>query len=296
MQELTIVVTCTGRKTLPVAPGLSLRDLPNDSLSRKADTWRSRVHLTSAPRRSLRRLYQGEAWQCSLELEQRARVAGYSPTMYVASAGLGLRPVDTEAPGYGATFTSGHADSVPLGDGEDRAWWSMLCAGDDAIALADLPPRPTLLVLSAAYASPLADDLETLGARNPNVLVVGGGAPAPGVKQLVANRALRTELGGSAMSLNQRIAGAWLDRLHGRDLTAPDAFEEWDSWVAAVERVETWDRRPMSDDMVVRTIRSMLAANDRLAWSPALRVLRDSGYACEQQRFKRLFALAREEL
>lgn len=296
MQELTVVVTCTGRKTLPVAPGLSVRDLPNDSLAWRADTWRSRVHNARAPRRSLRQLYKGEAWQCSLELEQRARAAGYNPTMFVASAGLGLRPVDTDAPGYAATFTSGHADSVSLGDGEDRAWWSELCAGDDAIALADLPARPTLLVLSAAYASPLADDLEAFGARNPDVLVVGGGAPVPGVKQVAANRALRTELGGSAMSLNQRIAGAWLDRLHGRSLTAPDAFEQWDSWVAAVQRVETWDRRPVSDDMVMRAIRSMLAANARLAWSPALRVLRDSGYACEQKRFKRLFALAMEEL
>lgn len=296
MQELSIVVTCTGRKTLSAAPGLRVRDLPDESLSRRADIWRERVRDTPGPRRPLRELYKGEAWKCSLALEQRAQAAGYEPTLYVASAGLGLQRADREAPGYGATFTAGHADAVSRDDVEGQAWWAALNTGEGATALADLPMRPTLLVLSDAYGSPLAADLQALGERNAEVLAVGGRAPVPGVKHLAANLALRAELGGSAMSLNQRIAATWLDRLAGKSLTAPDRFDQWDEWASAVQRVETWDRRPMTDDQVVRAIRSMRATNQGLAWSPALRVLRDSGYACEQKRFKRLFALATEEV
>lgn len=294
MSQLSIVVTCTDRKTLPPAPGLSARELPEGSLPERADMWRARVHSCDAERRTLRDLYKGEAWKCSLDLEKSAAALGLAPTTYVASAGLGLRQIDDVSPGYAATFATGHADSVVKRAGDAHQWWSALAAAPTALALADLPERPTLIVLSAAYSAPLADDLRALAAKNPDVLVVGGGQPVPRAKHVVANRALRAELRGTAMSLNQRIAQAWLNRLNGRPLTAPELFPEWDHWVDQVQQHETWNRTSMSDEAVIQAIRSMIDANQRLTWSPALRQLRDSGYACEQKRFKRLFTKASE--
>lgn len=295
MGQLSIVVTCTDRKTLSPASGLSARELPQGSLPERADTWRARLHSFDGERRTLRDLYKGEAWRRSLDVEKKATELDLAPTMYVASAGLGLCQVDDVAPGYAATFATGHADSVAERAGDARHWWSALSAGPTALALADLPRRPTLIVLSAAYAAPLADDLRALASTNPEVLVVGAVQPIPGARHVVANRALRAELRGTAMSLNQRMARAWLERLDGRPLTAPELFPEWERWVDRVRQPETWDRTPMSDEMAIKAIRSMIAANDRLTWSPALRQLRDSGYACEQKRFKKLFTKASEE-
>jgi hypothetical protein len=240
----------------------------------------------------LRDLYLGEAWRCSLDLEARAEAAGFRPTLYVASAGLGLRDANDEAPAYAATFTAGQDDSVAESDAEARDWWAAMCAGGDYPGLAGLPKRPTLVVLSAAYGKPLSADLAALAATNPDVLVVGGTGPVPGATRIAADRSLRAELGGSVMSLNQRMAGAWLDRLAGRALNSADAIADWSSWSAKVQQVETWDRRTMTDEMVVRAVTTMLQDNARLSWSPALRILRESGYACEQKRFKHLFSIA----
>lgn len=294
MQELSIVVTCTARKVLAPSPGLRAGELSDESVSRRAAIWLEHFHRTSGPLRPLRELYKGEAWQQSLELERRATLAGFRPILYVASAGLGLRRADSEAPGYSATFTMGHADSVAANTADAARWWGALCEAQDALRLSSLPDVPTLVVLSAAYAGPLRRDVADLARTNSDVLVVGGGAPVSGTKHLTANRALRFVLGGSAMSINQRIAGAWIDRLGGRALTTSDAFREWDSWVAQVQRVETWDRHPMSDDAVTAAIRSMLTTSPNIAWSPALRALRSSGFACEQKRFKKLFMLVSE--
>jgi hypothetical protein len=294
LQELSIVVTCTGRKVLAPSPELHAGDLPDESVSRRAEVWLERLHRTSSPLRALRELYKGEAWQQSLELERRATLAGFKPVLYVASAGLGLRRTDSKAPGYSATFTMGHADSVAANTADAARWWGALCEAHGVLKLSSLPDVPTLVVLSAAYAGPLRHDVADLARKNPDVLVVGGGAPVPGTKHLTANRALRFALGGSAMSINQRIAGAWIDRLGGRSLTTSDAFAEWDSWVAQVQRVESWDRHPMSDDAVTAAIRSMLTTSPSIAWSPALRALRSSGFACEQKRFKNLFTLVTE--
>jgi hypothetical protein len=289
MRELSIVVTCTGRKSLPAAAGLSARDLPSDSLSHRADTWRRRVHRSSAPRRPLRNLYMGDAWVQSIGLERRARAAGFSPTTYVASAGLGLRPVDAYAPAYSATFTGGHPDRVVDATEDAQEWWAELCSDPAATTLAALRGRPALLVLSSAYATPLAEDLRALAAEDDEVLVVGGGPSVPGAHRLVANRALRSALHGSVMSLNQRMAATWLERLAGRHLTAPDAFSEWAAWVDEVQCVESWNRVPMTDDDVMGAIKAMLGAHRNISCSRALRMLRDSDFACEQQRFKRLF-------
>ncbi|SKC66360.1 hypothetical protein SAMN04324258_2320 [Krasilnikoviella flava] len=294
MRELSIIVTCTGRKTLVPGPGLSARDLPGVSLARRSDIWRDRVLGAPGPRRRLRDLYKGDAWKRSILLERHAASVGFRPTLYVASAGLGLRHVESEAPGYAATFTLTHEDAVARTRLDAERWWAERCVDAGATTIAELPSAPTMVVMSAAYSAPLRGDISRLAQSNPNVLVVGGEGEVAGARRLPGNRSLRTELGGTMMSLNQRIAAAWLERLDGRDLLAEDAFPEWYAWEAEVAKPEVWDRRPMSDDSVMTAIRSMRTANPRLSRSEALRTLRSSGFACEQSRFGRLFARAME--
>lgn len=294
MRGLSIVVTCTGRKSLPPEPGLSVRDLPAESLARRSDIWRDRVHTSRAPRRPLRELYRGEAWQRSLELTHHARTAGFVPTTYVASAGIGLRVLEHDAPAYAATFAAGHADSVAADDFDRGAWWESLGGLPGALTLSKLPTAPTLVVLSAAYASPLAPGLSVLAEQGADVLVVGGGRAIRGTKQLPANRGLRAALGGSAMSLNQRMAAAWLQRLDGRALTDSRLFAEWTAWEREAQRAESWSRQQLTDDQVMRLIDTMRSGDERLSPSKALRILRESGFACEQKRFTRLFASVME--
>ena len=82
---LTIVVTCTDRKSLPVAQRLSFGDVPSTSLTERARHWRERLRLGADPR-PLASLYQGEQWKESLALAPVARGGGFEPRVVVASA------------------------------------------------------------------------------------------------------------------------------------------------------------------------------------------------------------------
>ena len=61
MQNLTIVVTCTERKSLPVSADLQIRSLPDGSIPERYDTWRARLDR-AVDRVPLDLLYAGEAW------------------------------------------------------------------------------------------------------------------------------------------------------------------------------------------------------------------------------------------
>lgn len=126
---LTIIVTCTDRKSLPVADDLRVRCLAPGSIEQRARTWIRQLNETH-PKRPLRSLYQGETWTQVVRLEEAVQAAGYEPRLLVASAGLGLRSVEQEAPAYGATFSPGSPDVVGTTTDQARDWWHVLQEAD----------------------------------------------------------------------------------------------------------------------------------------------------------------------
>src|SRR3954471_8469100 len=109
--KLTLVVTCTDRKSAPPPAELRVRNLPKRDLSERFQHWTARLAAAS-DKIPLSALYQGEAWSQVVRLELALRNAGFGPTLLVASAGLGLQPVTSPAPPYSATFAPAQADSV----------------------------------------------------------------------------------------------------------------------------------------------------------------------------------------
>ncbi len=91
------------------------------------------------------------------------------------------------------------------------------------------------------------------------------------------------------MSLNLRIAVRWLETLpKGEPLVTPAAFARWAEWSHSVRRADPHGRR-MSDEAVLAFVRQAVRSEPRLTHSRALRLLRGSGNACEQSRFRELF-------
>lgn len=289
-QKLTLVVTCTGRKSLPVAPGLKLRGLADNERDERVELWTTRLNK-AAEVRHLRRLYQGETWSQVSRLERAADSAGFNPRVVVVSAGLGLQSIDALAPAYAATFSAGHADSVPGDVPEMRWWWNRLNETSGTTVLLRELRGPVLLVLSERYSRVLAPDIRGLAQRN-DVLVIGGSADLPAHLRLPADRALRSALGGTATSLNARMAVKWLERLKesGRhELVSDQVRRSWSRWANAVRRPDVYARQPLSDEDVLRYVRTLRNGDPKLSKTRALRQLRDAGHACEQRRFGELF-------
>lgn len=290
VRKLTLVVTCTDRKSEEPDKSLQARNLTGNDLKERACTWRRSLSGSTA-RIPLRRLYQGDAWTQALRLEATARNSGFDATLLVASAGLGLVFVDEEWPAYAATFSSGHADTVGDDSQAKRAWWAHITQGQQK--LSEQAKGQTVLVLSETYSAAMAEDLSSLNERD-DVVVFGGSKDVPAEQRFPADRSLRSALGGTAGSLNVRTAIAWLDTLGpAKMLTHQDP--EWLAWVTAARQPENYARTPLTDAAVINFIKELRCERPAISKTKALRLLRENGLACEQKRFGGLFTAAMEE-
>ena len=288
-RKLTIVVTCTDRKSAAPSPALMVRNLPASPITERAHLWRD--NLAAAPRVPLRQLYVGETWTQVRRLEATAELVGFEPTLLVASAGLGLVDAASSAPAYGATFTPGQPDSVGANSTQTQGWWRALADTSDAARehLVD----PTIFVLSKSYADAMAGDLRGLTGRD-DVVVFGGSNVVPQDLRVAADRGLRASLGGTATSLNLRTAIAWLERLPHPTVSGNRDHATWKTWAAENSKPDRYDRLPLTDSQVIDFVRQLKSTDPSLSKSRALRLLRDSGRACEQRRFGSLFEEAME--
>ncbi|WP_209716569.1 hypothetical protein [Marmoricola sp. OAE513] len=146
---------------------------------------------------------------------------------------------------------------------------------------------PMLWVLSKSYADVIARDLLERTTVAP--LVFGGTDEIPTDIRVPSNRALRRTLGGTATSLNVRMAIQWLGLAAKSGLTSTQTRERWEEWSAGAEQADVYDRVPLSDTAILDFIRALRRADNRLTKTRALRQLRDAGHACEQRRFGALF-------
>ena len=288
MAKLTIVVNCTERKSQAPSPELCVRSLPAGTSKKRFATWRQRVE-GAAPSAVLNDLYQGEAWQQAKGLATDATDLGFNVKLLVASAGLGLRKSTSKVPAYAATFAPGHADTVATVDADLKDWWMSLKQFDSSLSLSEAAGDRVLLVLSDNYARAMDDDLSALAHRGGDILLVGGTLAVDGIPRLPADGSLRRALGGTVSTVGLRMARRWLAQRSGRKLFCSTDKANWDLWAESVSYKEIYDRTPVTDDQARQIIRKLKTRDPSLSATPALRMVRDSGIACEQQRFAELF-------
>ncbi len=295
MQKLAILVNCTQRKSVSATQYLSVRTLPQGSVSDRAREWVGRVNA-APPTCDLIELYNGEAWTQAKLLLRDATVAGFSAQLFVASAGLGLRPVEASAPAYAATFSSGQDDTVATSLDDSRAWWELVNETPNTVDPLSFRDASVLAVLSESYARVLHSDLNRMSDVAAEMLVIGGSAGALGCPRLPADRALREVLGGTVSSLNLRMARAWVDRRGSSALYSDKDHRDWQIWSQGARKVERYDRQQLDDHDVRSLILKLFVDEPAASATHALRHLRSSGFACEQKRFHRIHAQLVKEL
>src|SRR4051794_16990197 len=110
-QKLTIIVTCTDRKSATPRPALMARNLPSGQVDARARVCATALSR-SQPVSSLGDLCSGDIWSQVKRLIATSRALGAAVEVLVAPAGLGLRSLGDRAPAYAATFSAGHPASV----------------------------------------------------------------------------------------------------------------------------------------------------------------------------------------
>jgi hypothetical protein len=299
-----VIVTCTSRKTLPVPPGLRLDSISSRTSTGRAQEWIGRLSdARSGETIAAEDLYAGEHWKIARSLPAATLHADIR--LWVCSAGYGLISASAPVRPYAATF-SGPSDQVPGGTVGARRWWGTLAAWEGPVPAqprsirsltAANPSASFLLALSATYLNACRDDI-TEAARQvtdpDHFMVISAGARFPGrVAEIMvpASARLQACLGGTRQALNARIAAHVLSAgISGRAAVSRYLTR----LLAGQPPIRRYERKKLTDEEVCAMIADRLGQAPGISASKLLREFRDSGYACEQQRFGQLHRLVTE--
>lgn len=296
--RVRVVVTCTHRKRLPVPDALRLRHVTGVRQATRLRAWTERLGANPAETLPARELYAGEHWDVARRLT--ATTAPTRVELWVCSAGYGLIPATSAIRPYSATFTPGHADSIPDGAEGASAWWEALCdwggLAPGPRSIADLVANDSssriLLCLSATYLRACADDIARVAERTtrPGQLsIISAGTKITNELEdclLPADARLQGAVGGTRQALNVRIA----EHLLAAGTIGHDEMAETLAKLLIDQPpLPIYNRRPASDTEVRAFIRGRLKTDPGASHTRLLRDFRDEGRACEQGRFAALF-------
>ena len=307
---VNIVVTCTKRKRRSPTECLKFRHIAKDSIEEGFSAWVDSLNGTDDGMLPARELYAGDHWTVASSLEQVAASSGFRAAMWVCSAGYGLLNLDSMVKPYSATFSSSHPDTVcRWGDGKyrrgnKRLWWDLLgqWSGPDTTSprsiaglAATFPTYPLLVVASRDYMEGLLDDCRE--ARNalddPDLLsiVSAGSRDLPGLNPnlIPSDVSLRWLVGGSVRAFNIRYTRKILLETDYQELRAPVLHRKFSEIVALSPRPPAISRAKTSDGEVWGFIWTSLEQQGLTGHTGLLRRFRDSGRACSQNRFSRIF-------
>jgi hypothetical protein len=305
-----ILVTCTKRKRLQPLGRLRLGSVGKGSPSDVAERWVQRLEHNAASKVRAASLYAGDHWQIASSLPAEAARCGVKAQLWVLSAGYGLISGSASIAPYSATFSVGHPDEVLArfsereGPEAVREWWSALSAwpgpeADAPRAIAELarrnPSFPIVVVASPKYLAAVQDDLLQAKAAldNPATLIIvsaGGRGRGPLASNMISCSArFQSALGGALMSLNARVARGVIEQ-HPPFPWNVTGFQGLLERLPMTEpRDQAPQRKPVTDEDVREYVRHALRADPKARHTALLRLYRESGCACEQKRFGRLF-------
>lgn len=296
---LNIVVNCTNRKAVKPEHGLCLVNYKAVGIELVHKSW-TENRLSSNNQMPAFDMYQGEYWSVVRSLSENSNVR-----VFVFSAGLGIFDIDTEIPSYGATFTQGSPDSVSKIDSSISAsdanyrWFKMNSKkyrnhNGDLNYKKIFGNEPTIFCLSSSYLQVLSSDLMRFDESiREKIMIVGSKFNGmTGYDYIDTPGKLRLTFGGTLSTVSVRTLGYLLSsvdtysepRLLFNSLT--DLVNDLKS---KADELPKFNRTTMRDSEVLDFITAELSINGTYSASTLLRKLRDSGFACEQSRFKKIF-------
>lgn len=305
-----VVVTCTNRKTVPPAPGRTLRNVPGATIESRSSAWIGRLRNGTGTPLPAESLYAGDHWHVVRSLASVAEESGLKIKVWVCSAGYGLIPLSAEVHSYSATFSPNQPDAVDRGvkgkapQEARREWWRELATWEGpspgvprtlTALISEHLDSSVLVAVSAPYLDALLHDLENalqIPESLENLAVFcAGAAEHPSLARVLVpcDARLQGYLGGARSSLNVRLLRHALKTAKGSPPKASSLRILFSRLLRRQPELRSYGRRQLTDQEVRDYIRKALSHEPSARPTPLLRRLRDSGLACEHGRFSSLF-------
>ena len=308
MKKPLILIPCSDRKLQTPNTNCLARNQTSGNISDVAENWVKNL------RSSQNTFTQTQIYCGRSILEARKAAASFDANLLVISAGLGLVDNHARIPSYGLTVSEGHEDSISKvitqGPFTPNAWWESLKQTDygllDFSNYFDKEDPPLILLhLTKHYARMVQSELKILSEdvvskirifgiglesyipKNLQNCIMpydhrmnGPDSPLKGAMTDFGSRSIRHFI---ELILDSKMSGEPLD-IHKK---------------LVVETLSQWrvhpkpNRQKLTDEEVIRFINSNWDAVSGIS-NKMLKLLRTSGNACEQTRFKKLFIEAKK--
>ena len=311
---LNIVVTCTKKKSVMPDAHMCLQDVPGRGLSTLVSSWIKRLKGFKGQTIRALDLYQGDHWQVAKSLVGINNPFGKS-RLWVCSAGYGLIPAECLIAPYSATFSTGHPDSVPErlegGNKDIVQWWKDVAkwSGPDPkeprtiTEIARQFPKSRILVAASnSYLQTMLEDLEiarnTLVKENHLVLFSGTGRVSNELSENLVDSDARMQgfLGGALMSLNARTLGWAIENSQETGLSPELIRKAISKKISNAIPVERMNRTQLTDSEISEFIERQHQRGQPLIATSLLKLLRSTGFACEQKRFRKVLFQTKEAI
>lgn len=320
MHNVQLVVTCTKGKRVEIDDQLAIRNYPNQTLEERIDSWSTNLRTLPLEARRAYDLYSGSHWKTIRTIhDQFKSVQKGSVDIWICSAGYGLVNIDSYLKPYAATFSPNQEDFVGV-DIRDAAkssinstWWKgiskfNLTNEENPRSITTLmklnPDDIFLFCLSPTYLDVIYEELNVgkkILTEAENLMIVSTGTATSSSKNddphiLPTDGRIRGLVGGNYGSLNAKIVHMMLKDRSRYKLTLAQQTERLFSLTNSLDPADTPTRVTLSDEEVDLYLRTNLAAQGLRSKTFLLRQLRDSGFACEQKRFYKLYEICKNEI
>lgn len=302
--EQLVLVPCSRRKRVPIDPILRASDLKTGSIECLALNWVARLRR-ARPTVRAEEFYAGRGLS-----EARMAAAALGARLCIVSAGLGIIESQQKVPAYSLTLAANDPDAIGrkvAGEFSAERWWSALHQALGAkqrtfstmmsdrrgLAIVALPGTYLNLIAADIAALPSEDfaRVRLVGPPRqmvPSALIAawmpydsrfdGPDGPIPGTRGDFAQRAAR------------HFAEAVVLQEPNADAAAHAAMVE--RYLMPLAAPSLPRRESGSDAEIIGVIRSLLPRSGGRSGETLRLLRRHAGRACEQSRFRRLFAQA----
>ncbi len=289
----SIVVNCTNRKSLPSDPNLIFADYFKIEPDMQVNAWAHNIEVAvkTIPAYDL---YQGNYWSEVRSLRRMLEFLdlGIEFNFYVASAGMGLISLEDTIPSYNATFSPNNPNSI---GSRSRVveWWSTINTIMNRTSLEKIFQSSdfTFLAVSQSYLFPMICGGIDLRATDGNVALFSRSKNIPAS---LSNNAIpfiadfENYLGGTRDVQVLRVLSKIFQNVV-EPLNLEQVKEYLEYLFANEASKRNYNRSTVADSTIETWIKSQLSIDNKSSATSLLRRLRDSGFASEQTRFRKIY-------
>lgn len=307
--SVVLITGCSSRKSIPLENRLQAADLPCGSLQSVGTYWRTWLKIHS------HKLTAGELYKGRGTIEAKKAAKAANASHWFISAGLGLVSSTEEVPAYDLTVSGNGANQIknkiiekPF---DSQAWWPELTRRNRPHrTLARLIDKKKweliILALPSNYLHMVLKDLENLSPNGLQRLRIIG-PPKYAVPEYLQPYWLpydsrldseKSPISGTRSDFPQRAARHFLENIwpFQKHADSRKHIEVVTETMSKLPYPVIPRRNKLSDEEIQQTIRRLWASAGGQS-SRMLRLMRDGeNIACEQNRFKNLFKVTKQQL